>query len=702
MQLKNILLCLLVFSGVTLYMLSIATGVTSKLSDYFWLILGLNILPILYLSFVLVTQFWKIRQDVRNGVYGARLSRSMIKRFTLVAVLPGLFLFAISTQFILHSINTWFGNGTKEALDRSLSLSKVALNNFSEHTTEDAQIAGFKIKYGLVMGQAFDDIFSGIATDLSKFDQVAAMNTEGEFLISTPSNLSAPYVEATDWPAISNNPLYTNTEMVNDKLYIQIFLHIYLRNQKEFILFFKKKVPENIASDIRLIQNTNQNYAELTNQKQGLQTIFIITLLVSTLLSIFMALLAAIFFSRRFVEPLVALLNSTRAVSRGDFSKKNPIFGDDELGQLAEKFNVMTDQLQLERERSESLYAEQQQARQYFESVLLNLTTGVITLDANGYIRTYNLSVENIFNFSLQPYIAKAWQHWPSDDVHIGFLRAFIRKLLERLDGKPLEFEYSADDTIKILLGKAVSLEGGGAVMVFEDVTKLVLAQKEAAWGEVARRLAHEIKNPLTPIQLSAERVQAKLEAKLAVEDAKILRKSISIITKQVAALKEMVESFRNYSRLITLNLETIDLNNLVRDVSTMYEGIGCIFRLDLSEMPLCVSVDGTSIRQVLHNILKNASEAAREDAHPEVQVTTARIGSEAVLVVYNNGKSFSQSMMQHAFEPYVTDKVDGTGLGLAVVKKIIDEHAGKVVLSNRKEGPGACVKVTLGLVNES
>ncbi|MBN3858987.1 HAMP domain-containing protein [Neisseriaceae bacterium PsAf] len=704
MRLRNILLFLLVLSGITLYMLSVATGVTSKLSEYFWFILGFNVLIILSLLFVLSKQFWKLTQDVKNGVYGAKLSQSMIKRFTLVAVLPGLFLFAVSTQFISHSINSWFGDGTREALDRSLSLSKVALDNFSTRMTSDAQLTGLKIKYGLSMGQSFENILPGISTDLSKFDQVLVMNKDGDILktANDPNKLPWPYLAELDWPMISNNPIYTDTTLIGDKLYSEVFLHIYPDEINEYILFFRKKVPDNIASDVQLIKTANQNYAELTYHKEGLQTIFILTLLVSTLLSIFMALLAAVFFSRKFVEPLIALSDSTKAVSMGDFSKRNLVFRDDELGQLSEKFNEMTEQLQLERERSENLYNKQQEARQYFESVLLNLTTGVITLDSEGYIKTYNTSVENILNFSLSPYLEQPWQDWPNEDMHIGFLKAFIHQLLEQPDGKSLEFQYSANDSVQVLLGKAAELEGGkGLVLVFDDVTKLVTAQKEAAWGEVARRLAHEIKNPLTPIQLSAERVQFKLSSKLSETDAQMLKKSTDTIVKQVAALKEMVESFRNYARTVTLNLTQIDLNDLVKEVLLLYEGLDCTFIVNLSNIELPVQVDSTSIRQVLHNVFKNALEAAKEDEHPEVVIESERINGEAVLIVYNNGKSFSQDMIQHAFEPYVTDKMDGTGLGLAVVKKIIEEHGGRVTLSNRKDSVGACVKITLNIVGE-
>lgn len=703
MLLKNALIFLLIVSAVALYMLSVATAKAGGVSEHFWSILGFNVAIVFLLLYVLIKQAWKLRSDLKQKIYGAKLAQSMILRFTLVAVLPGLFLFAVSSQFIGHSIHTWFGDGTREALDRSARLSKVALDKFSDRITMDARLAGYKIKYGLQLGQPIGSIFSAIATDLGKFEQVSILNMQGDILfVSSPNNgwLSLPYPKDLDWVTIRSNPLYTSARTINQKLYVEVSEHIYLP-QQEFILLFREKVPSTIATDVELILNAKSNYEELTYHQKGLQIILIITLLVSTLLSIFMALLASIFFSRRFVEPLAALSESTYAVSQGDFSRRNPVLGNDELAQLSERFNNMTDQLRKEKDRSGKLYKKQQEARRYFESVLLNLTTGVITLDEQSFIKTYNVSVENILGFSLKPYIDIPWPDWPTEDMHVRFLKAFIEKLVAQVDGPPLEFEYSANDVLKILLGKIAHLEvGEGFVLVFDDVTQLATAQKEAAWGEVARRLAHEIKNPLTPIQLSAERVQNRLESKLSEADAQLLRKSTNTIVKQVMALKEMVESFRNYSRSVTLKLERIDFNELVKEVVSLYEGLNCTFDIKLGKMELAVNVDSTSIRQVLHNIFKNASEAASVDKHPLVSIRTEVNNGQVVLLVSNNGRACDPAIIAHAFEPYVTDKKDGTGLGLSVVKKIVEEHGGTVNLVNNKKGIGATVTLTLSLIS--
>ena len=264
---------------------------------------------------------------------------------------------------------------------------------------------------------------------------------------------------------------------------------------------------------------------------------------------------------------------------------------------------------------------------------------------------------------------------------------------------KPVQLSYTAPDESRILLAKATILpddNDNGIVMVFDDITALVRAQKEAAWGEVAKRLAHEIRNPLTPIQLSAERLAWKLHDKLGGQDAQILTRSTDTIVKQVAALKEMVEAFRNYARAPALKLEPIDLNQIIEEVLLLYEGGKCTFEADLSNISYSIAADTTAMRQVLHNIFKNAAEAAQEDPAPLVKVSTqAAEDNQVLLTVSNNGKSFSKAMLQQAFEPYVTDKPTGTGLGLPVVKKIIEEHGGRISLSNLPAG-GAAVTIAL------
>ena len=470
------------------------------------------------------------------------------------------------------------------------------------------------------------------------------------------------------------------------------------KNQ-DYALFFRQPIPKDVAQDATLIEAARAKYAELSYTKKGLQTFFLSTLLVATLLAIFLALVMALYFARRFVAPVLSLAEGARAVAQGDFSQTRPVFRNDEFGRLTQLFNHMTEQLSIAKEADERNRLREEAARHYLECVLESLTTGVIALDANGRLKTFNKAAEQILGVSLVSLWGSNWHQWHGKSPQQTLLADVFAAINETADSdKPVQVEYAAPDDARILLGKATILpedNDNGVVMVIDDITVLMRAQKEAAWGEVAKRLAHEIRNPLTPIQLSAERLAWKLHDKLDEQDAQILSRSTDTIVKQVAALKEMVEAFRNYARAPSLNLEKQDLNGLVSEVLVLYEADACKFNARLSADALPIVADTTTMRQVLHNLFKNAAEAAESDEAPQVNVETGREGGQVFLTVCNNGKSFSKEMLHNAFEPYVTDKPTGTGLGLPVVKKIIEEHGGRISLSNQNSG-GACVKIAL------
>ena len=492
---------------------------------------------------------------------------------------------------------------------------------------------------------------------------------------------------------------------INGKLYAQGWLALPAAQEKGKALFFRRPIPDNVARDAELIENARSKYAELTYAKQGLQTFFLITLLAAALLSIMLALVIALYFARRFIEPILSLAEGAKAVAQGDFSQPRPVYRNDELGQLTRLFNHMTEQLAIAREAEELNRIRQEAARHYLETVLESLTAGVITLDETGRLKTLNRSAENILGLPLSELSGSNWHDWPqSVPQYLLLTELFQTILVTKHTGKPVQTAYTGGDEARILLAKATPLpadNGGGTVLVFDDITLLVRAQKEAAWGEVAKRLAHEIRNPLTPIQLSAERLAWKLQDKLGEQDAQILARSTDTIIKQVAAMKEMVEAFRNYARAPALKLEKQDLNKIIEEVLLLYEAGACTFDAVFSNIPAVMYADTTAMRQVLHNIFKNAAEAAEEAAQPEVHIHTDNTDGKITLTVTNNGKSFSKDMLANAFEPYVTDKPTGTGLGLPVVKKIVEEHGGRIALSNPAEG-GACVKITLpALVEE-
>ena len=700
------LIFLVALAAALVYSLTLATNSGSPLSEYFWWLIAAGGLIVTILLAMLLRYGWLLLRHNRHNMLGSRLTRRLALMFTLIAVLPGLFLFGVSAQFISYSINSWFGNDTAQALESSLTLSKSALDNTLDNTIEQAAALQVEIISRTSMGGTAAEALS-LSGETARFSQVGLYNpADGTTeLISNPAALPPPPAEKEVAEELQRHGSSRSVTNINGKLYAQGWLALPAPQEKGKALFFRRPIPDNVARDAELIENARSKYAELTYAKQGLQTFFLITLLAAALLSIMLALVIALYFARRFIEPILSLAEGAKAVAQGDFSQPRPVYRNDELGQLTRLFNHMTEQLAIAREAEELNRIRQEAARHYLETVLESLTAGVITLDEAGRLKTLNRSAENILGLPLSELSGSNWHDWPQSVPQYLLLTELFQTILAtEHTGKPVQTAYTGGDEARILLAKATPLpadNGGGTVLVFDDITLLVRAQKEAAWGEVAKRLAHEIRNPLTPIQLSAERLAWKLQDKLGEQDAQILARSTDTIIKQVAAMKEMVEAFRNYARAPALKLEKKDLNKIIEEVLLLYEAGACTFDAVFSNIPAVMYADTTAMRQVLHNIFKNAAEAAEEAAQPEVHIHTDNTDGKITLTVANNGKSFGKDMLANAFEPYVTDKPTGTGLGLPVVKKIVEEHGGRIALSNPAEG-GASVKITLpALVEE-
>ena len=700
------LILLVALAAALVYSLTLATNSGSPLSEYFWWLIAAGGLIVTILLAMLLRYGWLLLRHNRHNMLGSRLTRRLALMFTLIAVLPGLFLFGVSAQFISYSINSWFGNDTAQALESSLTLSKSALDNTLDNTIEQAAALQVEIISRTSMGGTAAEALR-LSGETARFSQVGLYNpADGTTeLISNPAALPPPPAEKEVAEELQRHGSSRSVTNINGKLYAQGWLALPAPQEKGKALFFRRPIPDNVARDAELIENARSKYAELTYAKQGLQTFFLITLLAAALLSIMLALVIALYFARRFIEPILSLAEGAKAVAQGDFSQPRPVYRNDELGQLTRLFNHMTEQLAIAREAEELNRIRQEAARHYLETVLESLTAGVITLDETGRLKTLNRSAENILGLPLSELSGSNWHDWPQSVPQYLLLTELFQTILAtKHTVKPVQTAYTGGDEARILLAKATPLpadNGGGTVLVFDDITLLVRAQKEAAWGEVAKRLAHEIRNPLTPIQLSAERLAWKLQDKLGEQDAQILARSTDTIIKQVAAMKEMVEAFRNYARAPSLKLEKQDLNKIIEEVLLLYEAGACTFDAVFSNIPAVMYADATAMRQVLHNIFKNAVEAAEEAAQPQVHIHTANADGQITLTVANNGKSFGKDMLANAFEPYVTDKPTGTGLGLPVVKKIVEEHGGRIALSNPAEG-GACVKITLpALVEE-
>lgn len=690
---------------VVLYLLTLSTNNNSIFAPYFWLLTGIaSVLSIILLGTTLY-YIWLFFRDKKQRVFGSQISRRLVSMFTLVTVLPAVFLLFVSAQFIAHHINSWFHNDTKQALERSLNLSKQAIDYAVKQSEENALIIKNQITLTKQQKQPLNLVFH--SKEAQTFEHLVIGKIENNTLFpiaeNNPQQLPAPEINKLTFNALNTHASSSHAEQIQGQLFANIWIRL---PEKNTLLFLRQKIPDHIAQDAQLIEAAWGKYAELVFAQKGLQTFFLITLTIATLLAIMLALTLALYFSRTFTEPILLLANSARATAQGDFTQQINIEQKDELGKLAHLFNHMNQELAQAKEADEQHRAQIEAERHYLERVLASLSTGVVTFDFSGSLKTFNPSAEKILEISLKELIGKNPQQWQKKSPqHFELSTLFSYFCQQEHQDKPLEQTYNAADEMRILLGKTTRLpeeNDNSLLFVFDDITAFVRAQKEAAWGEVAKRFAHEIRNPLTPIQLSAERLAWKLRDKLTPTDEQLLNKSTNTIVQQVSALQEMVESFRNYARSPTPNFAKLELNHLIEEVLLLYEASACTFSAQLAKEDLFIYADSNAIRQVLHNVFKNAAEAAADNSAPCVIIQTEQKTPEKIiLTVRNNGKSFSKSILQNAFEPYITDKPTGTGLGLPVVKKIIEEHAGQIQLSNQ-EPNGACVTIELPAYNKT
>ncbi|MGA7477613.1 MAG: ATP-binding protein, partial [Azonexus sp.] len=488
------------------------------------------------------------------------------------------------------------------------------------------------------------------------------------------------------------------------KLYLRVLVPVAARTvfDEPRILQLIQPVPPSLAYDADAVQGVYRDYQELQLARQGLTRIYALTLTLTVLVALFGAFALAFVMARRLSAPLSILAEGTQAVAQGDFSPRQAVYSRDELGMLTQSFSRMTRQLDDARRETERHRSELESARGYLESILANLSAGVLVFDRNSVLRTINEGALTILNDDFAGLIGEEVDQWPRQNILGQFIRhnfATAKDVewqtqveLERPNGMP---------QVLLLRGSRLpEASGGGDVVVFDDVTRIVAAQRSAAWGEVARRLAHEIKNPLTPIQLSAERLQFKLAGKLMNGDADMLARSTQMIINQVQAMKRMVDDFRDYARLPVPEVEPLDLNALISEVLGLYESSAVAIETQFAgDLPKVLG-DATQLRQVIHNLLRNSEDALEGRDAAAIRIVTERAGQQARLLIADNGPGFPLELLPRIFEPYVTTKARGTGLGLSIVKKIVDEHQGTIEISNAPEG-GARMDIRLPLVKK-
>lgn len=711
-------LAFLVAAGIGLVlavvMSVVANGPASFQRHVVWLFWVNGVVAAL-LVLVLLVAVGRLILRLRMGLFGSRLLLKLAGIFALVGVLPGALIYAVSYQFVSRSVEAWFDARVESALDAGLALGKGTLDALATdlaHKTRNAadRLADSRSVDELVsLERLREQLGADTVALVGPSGQVqASASDRAQFAEERPSaTLLRQARQSRATSVIEGLDDETAGSEANGRLRALALVpssRIALAGESERYLMVVQPLPRALTSNALIVQAAYREYQQRHLARDGLSRMYIGTLTLSLVLSVLGAVLMAMVLGNQLARPLLLLAEGMREVAAGDLRAKPVFASGDEIGGLTRSFADMTEQLGSAREQAEHSMRQLEAARARLQTIQDNMTAGVVMLDSLGRIDTINPGATRILRVPLAAHIGQPLADVPG-------LGAFAEAVAPRLDQLESGFGELSTDTphadhsseafeLQIdpaadgltLLVRCATLPGQARLVVFDDITEVVSAQRSQAWAEVARRVAHEIKNPLTPIQLSAERLRHKLEAKLAEPtDRAMLARSVDTIVNQVQAMKQLVNEFRDYARLPSARLTDIDLNAVVAEVLGLYGDELEKGRLHTRCAPQLPRVrgDASQLRQVIHNLVQNALDAVRERDNARVVLETEFVnrndGSPRVvrLKVTDNGPGFGDKVLKRAFEPYVTTKSKGTGLGLAVVKKIADEHGARVRIVN-------------------
>ncbi|CUT17163.1 MULTISPECIES: sensor histidine kinase [Candidatus Ichthyocystis] len=696
---KYVLSVLAVCSLFLLFLLTFGTANSPILIRYFWLFVLLDIALSICSIVIILVQIKNLVYQYRIRRFGTRLKMRLVILVTVVSFFPGVVIYLVSIGFVTHSIESWFDVHVDKALESGVKLGRDILNTMLYNLTaaardaavsiENASPSSFRMSRSLLMlkdSAQLDDVFIvdlhgrvlSYVSDHSLSLQPSSVPTKSQLLeAERVGSLSIVKIDAKSnrYGLLVVRPLM-NSGMLPRKLFLVV----------------QKSIPESLSHSLVSVEDVNRDYATLAFSRKNLKKLYILSLTLVLLLILLFAVLAAIYYSDLLAAPIFMLFEGTEAVSHGDFSPRQFSGGTDELSLLTRLFHQMTCQLrdtqQLAREKSIEIERE----RSYLSNILKTLTTGVITFDAQFCIKAINRSAKEILDDDCHDLLDVTLSSWPrlreiSDVILNSF--AMTQSTWRR------QINYTSDLSNKSLLMRGTYFshdEEGGYIVVFDDLTPLVHAQKMMVWGEIAQRLAHEIKNPLMPIQLSAERLHVKLADKLFGDDRLMLERSTHLIVRQVVAMKDLINDFRDLTQLPLPHVLPIKIAGLIAEVSFLYEQDDFKIHLELDDRDVDVLADEKQVRQVLHNLLRNALDAVSNEEDPSVGIRLFYDNSMAVIIVSDNGSGFPIHIIKKAFEPYVTSKPRGTGLGLAIVKKIVDEHDGTIEVRNGVKGASVII----------
>lgn len=695
----------------SLYFMSNAAQNPNSFGHWYLGLLIFNASLMLVLLILILVRLGRLIRGLLNRQEGARLTWRLVLAFSFVAIVPVVIVYAFSSRFISSGIDNWLDVSVEESMEDALQLGRASLEFRKTRHLQDTQVLVPEL-------QGMDEMV--ISLELDDFrqqleaSQLTVLGANNRIIGSSTSSadLSIPRFPSREvMLKLNEGQDYVGIEPDADgDLQIRVVTRFAPQTPgfEPKILLAVFPVPDSVSLLANRIEQSYDDYKGLVYLREPLKQSFSITLLLVLLLTTLFALWAAFYISRKILHPVVELAGATREVAKGNYEQRLPVIGHDELGFLVASFNQMTSGIKQAREIAEQNHRLAESQRNYLETVLGHLSSGVMALDEQQRLRTANEVADRVFETN-KPLSSYAGQRLVDVAEKEPLLQRFLEQVSEPLAGDASDWEAECtlfgEEGRKLLLSRGVVLSSEhlqevGWVIVFDDVTALITAQRDAAWGEVARRLAHEIKNPLTPIQLSAERIEYRLSADLPPDKRDLLERATRTIVQQVESMRDMVNEFRDYASAPQIQPEDLDLNRLIEGVVELYQGNrrGLAVVADLDEKMPVVSADAGQIRQVLHNLIKNAIEAiGEEDGRVLVTTHYADVSQNHHLevAVSDTGGGIKPELLGNLFEPYVTDKHKGTGLGLAIVKKIVEQHGGLVKAENVPE-QGARVVIRL------
>ena len=699
-------------SLIALIMLSQAAQNSENFDQLANSILWINILCLFVLMVLLIGNLSKLYRDYRLDIPGSKLKARMVGMFVGLAIIPLLIVFYFSMQFINRGIDTWFNVEVEAGLDDALTLSRNALAiQMRDHLAATEQIAQRlretnSTQFIYEIGALRKEIGANELTLFGRNSQILATNSDLSFG-NVPKGVSDELLMQ-----IRQNRPYVSLDPLQDGAYeIRTAVPLIGSRTPDIIGIIRARftVSQRIGRMVNSIDSSYTDYKKIVYLREPLKRTFSLTLTVVLMISLLASIYGAFVLSRRLVSPIQNLVEGTQAVAKGDFDTQLPVPAKDEIGFLINSFNEMTKGLSVARKQASLSQNMVEAERANLEIILANLSTGVISLESDLKIRTFNKAAGAILNVNFLGSRGKLLAEVAEGH---GVLKELFDVIKRKFDQGIIRWHEQIvvhTDTGRRILACACTdlasetTDNVGFVIVFDDITLQLQSQRDAAWGEVARRLAHEIKNPLTPIQLSAERLRRKYLKAMPKEESEILDRSTHIIVEQVAAMKEMVNAFSDYARSPDMEISTFNITELIQEVIDLYkeqeDKINIILNIDPENIQF--DADPGRIRQIMHNLIRNSIEAIGNDGQGIIKIRAKPIEIKKIkmieISVEDNGCGFKKESLAQIFDPYVTSKSKGTGLGLAIVKKLVEEHMGSIEAENI-ENKGALIRIHLPL----